>query len=639
MDALDLARINSRTTPWRTDVEDIYHQLMLDLPLKRRVTQFYSRITRRSAAYIGGKVQLARQGNARVERSVNGIHQCKYMQLVKKLNVWVKVATEKLALVKAQVQTNHAVKHEGLTAVKIKRPEVREEATVTDIVKVENKATMSEDEQNPKIKIESVKVDTGTCMSPMKNGTRQCVEENMEVNEYGTKIKAKCKASPEGQMTAIKPKVEYKVGTATKREFRGGSFGFEGNTKNSRIEGRVMGTIKQDLEGNIVNKPVGMYSVIQRLKTEPELHDMAEKEEMMKRVKQAEEDARKVKEENKRLKEEITNLGLGMCGVDGQIRKPAAELVTSPVVPLEKKEAFGGGIMMDIDSDTDVGAILEFNKPRCLHTATQTDWVGKSQFHKATQFPITHYSSDELRSMSADLVPVKKASLYSGEFMQLHVATQTEWLGHNTMHKAIQFPEVTYCKEEERPGKDIPSFIPAVNPHVPMIPQWKPIPEVAPPGVPATAPTSTIAQTPPVQKPPVTTTPVTKTTTTRSDATAPTTSAAAVKQESDEESKDKIIIPKVSTSSSDSQTVVQAVQSVVTAPPISQPTAQVVRPIIGAAGGFMYPQYASQAMYTPMYNPTYYIPQYSYPYQYVMMGGAAPPRPPGPPDGENSETK
>ena len=122
---------------------------------------------------------------------------------------------------------------------------------------------------------------------------------------------------------------------------------------------------------------------------------------------------------------------------------------------------------MDIDSDTDGGAILELNEvkhPRVLHTATQTEWVGKSQFHKATQFPITHYSSDELRSMSADLVPVKKASLYSGETMQLHVSTQTEWLGHATMHRAIQFPEVTYCKGEDDKHKDLPPYVPAAAP-------------------------------------------------------------------------------------------------------------------------------------------------------------------------------
>ena len=75
--------------------------------------------------------------------------------------------------------------------------------------------------------------------------------------------------------------------------------------------------------------------------------------------------------------------------------------------------------------------------------ATQTDWVGRSLFHKATQFPIIHYSSDELRSMSADLVPVKSASesLYSGETgCGLSVATQTERMGMFTfisMHGQI----------------------------------------------------------------------------------------------------------------------------------------------------------------------------------------------------------
>ena len=628
MDALDLARTNSGNTPWRIDIEDLYHQLLLDMPLKRRRTRCTSSIT--SQPLRGSKLHIT----PTADRS----HQCKYTQLVKKLNVWVKVATEKLALVKVQVEGKCAVKQERLTAVKVKVREeatatdkvmVREEATVTDKVKVENKATMSVAEQ-----ISEAKVDAGTCMSPIKNGALQCMKENVEVNEYGTKIKI-LKGSPEGQMTAIKPRVEYKVGTATKREFRGGNFGFDGSAKIAR----TIGTIKQDLEGNIVNKPVGMYSIVQRLKTEPEMHDMAEKEDMMRRVKEAEEEARRVNEENKKLKEEINSLGLGLCGRDGQIRKLGVEGLNSPIVPLEKKDILSAGVMMDIDSDTDVGAILEFNKPRCLHTATQTDWVGKSQFHKATQFPITHYSSDELRSMSADLVPVKKASLYSGESMQLHVATQTEWLGHNTMHKAIQFPEVAYSKEEQRPGKELPSFIPAVNPLAPVLPQWKPIPEVPPPGVNVTTATAT----PPVQKPPVTTTTTattpTEVTAAGNDVTSPTKCITATVKQEPEESKDKIIIPKVSTG--DSQTVVQAVQSVVNTPPNTQQAAQIVRPIIGAAaGGFMYPQYASQALYTPMYNPGYYFPQYSYPqYQYVMMGGAAAPRPATTPDSENSETK
>ena len=406
-------------------------------------------------------------------------HHCKYSQLVRKLDAWVKVATEKLGQLKEQVE-----RREGQDTVK---------------VKVEEAAVMTGNEEKPE-----VKVDAGTGMSPVKTER----EETMEVNEYGTKITAarnqpavqqvKVKVEPESTMTAIKPKVEYKVGTATKREHRGGSFGFDGAAKISRIEGRVMGTIKQDLEGNIVNKPVGMYSVVQRLKTDPEIHEMAQREDMMKKVRDAEEETRRVKEELRKLKEDMGGLGLGLCGRDGQVRKPGAE-------PLPA----GGAIMMDIDSDTDGGAILELNEikqPRFLHTATQTDWVGKSQFHKATQFPITHYSSDELRSMSADLVPVKKASLYSGESMQLHVSTQTEWLGHSAMHKAIQFPEITYCKEEEKP-KDLPPYVPAANPLPPVIQQWKPVPEVHPP-TPAPAPTPTPASQAPVV---TTTTSVTKT--------------------------------------------------------------------------------------------------------------------------------
>ena len=623
MDALDLWRPGNAEQPWRTDVHDLYRQLRLNLPLRPATSQPRLRPVLRPARTVHA-AELGATRTVQTHPTPTGpgathptpageaTHHCKYSQLVRKLDAWVKVATEKLGQLKEQVE-----RREGQDTVK---------------VKVEERAVMTGNEEKPE-----VKVDAGTGMSPVKTER----EETMEVNEYGTKITAarnqpavqqvKVKVEPQSTMTAIKPKVEYKVGTATKREHRGGSFGFDGAAKISCIEGRVMGTIKQDLEGNIVNKPVGMYSVVQRLKTDPEIHEMAQREDMMKKVRDAEEETRRVKEELRKLKEDMGGLGLGLCGRDGQVRKPGVE-------PLPA----GGAIMMDIDSDTDGGAILELNEikqPRFLHTATQTDWVGKSQFHKATQFPITHYSSDELRSMSADLVPVKKASLYSGESMQLHVSTQTEWLGHSAMHKAIQFPEITYCKEEEKP-KDLPPYVPAANPLPPVIQQWKPVPEVHPP---TPAPTPTPASQAPVV---TTTTSVTKTTTATTGSATPTQNTTLVKQEPPEESADKIIIPKVSASGSDNQTVVQAVQSVVSAPPTGQPpAAQFMRPLLGAAGagGFMYPQYASQALYAPaMYNPTYYIPQYSYPaaqYGYLMMGGAAPPRAPAPSDGDSPEPK
>ena len=82
-----------------------------------------------------------------------------------------------------------------------------------------------------------------------------------------------------------------------------------------------MGTIKQDLEGNIVNKPVGMYSVVQRLKTEPERQDMAQHEDMMRRVREAEEEARRMREDLRILREENAGLGLGLCGRDGQVHR------------------------------------------------------------------------------------------------------------------------------------------------------------------------------------------------------------------------------------------------------------------------------------------------------------------------------
>ena len=623
MDALDLWRPGNAEQPWRTDVHDIYRQLMLDLPLRPAASHRRRRPVLRSAGTIqpngpgSDTAQIRQTPTWEVTPAGEAIHHCKYSQLVRKLDAWVKVATEKLGQLKEQVE-----RREG-----------------QDKVKVEERAVMTGNEEKPEEKGNAGRVDTGTGMSPVKAER----EETMEVNEYGTRItsvrnqptvqQVKVKVEPESTMTAIKPKVEYKVGTATKREHRGGSFGFDGAAKISRIEGRVMGTIKQDLEGNIVNKPVGMYSVVQRLKTDPEIHEMAQREDMMRKVRDAEEETRRVKEELRKLKEDMGSLGLGLCGRDGQVRKPGAEPLTA-----------GGGVMMDLDSDTDGGAILELNEikqPRFLHTATQTDWVGKSQFHKATQFPITHYSSDELRSMSADLVPVKKASLYSGESMQLHVSTQTEWLGHSTMHKAIQFPEITYCKEEEKP-KDLPPYVPSANPLPPVIQQWKPVPEVLPS---APAPTPTPTPTPTSQEPVVTATPsITKTTTATPASTTSTPSTTPIKQEP-EEPTDKIIIPKVSATSNDSQIVVQAVQSVVAAPPGGQPpAAQFVRPLLGAgAGGFMYPQYASQALYAPaLYNPTYYIPQYSYPaaqYGYLMMGGAAPPRAPTQPDGDPPEPK
>ena len=619
MDALDLWRPGNAEQPWRTDVHDLYRQLMLNLPLRPAASHRCRRPVLRSTNTLqptgpgsSNTAQIHQTPAGKVTPGGEATHHCKYSELVRKLDAWVKVATEKLGQLKQQVERQDKVK-----------------------VKVEERAVMTGNEEKPEDKGNTGRVDTGTAMSPVKVEREETM---MEVNEYGTQITSvrnqptvqQVKVEPESTMTAIKPKVEYKVGTATKREHRGGSFGFDGAAKISRIEGRVMGTIKQDLEGNIVNKPVGMYSVVQRLKTDPEIHEMAQREDMMRKVRDAEEETRRVKEELRKLKDDMGSLGLGLCGRDGQVRKPGAEPLT-----------VGGTVMMDLDSDTDGGAILELNEikqPRFLHTATQTDWVGKSQFHKATQFPITHYSSDELRSMSADLVPVKKASsLYSGESMQLHVSTQTEWLGHSTMHKAIQFPEITYCKEEEKP-KDLPPYVPSANPLPPVIQQWKPVPEVLQPA-PSPAPTPTS------QAPVVTTTPaITKTTTATPATTTSTPSTAPIKQEP-EEPADKIIIPKVSATSNDSQTVVQAVQSVVSAPPSGQPpAAQFVRPLLGAgAGGFMYPQYASQTLYAPaLYNPTYYVPQYSYPaaqYGYLMMGGAAPPRAPAQSDGDSPEPK
>ena len=354
-----------------------------------------------------------------------------------------------------------------------------------------------------------------------------------------------------------------------------------------------------------------------------------------------------VKEELKKLKEERSSLSLSMCGKNGQI--PG---VLDPQAP----------VMMDVDSDTEGCGHIELNtlRPRYVHTATQTHWVGKSQFHKATQFPVAHYSSDELRSMSADLVPVRKASsLYSGENMQLHVGTQTEWLGHATMHKAIQFPEVTYTREEQQKSnvlKDVASLLAPSPVLTPVMPQWKPITsEVTPPPAntgAASKPTAAVGANTEAQPTNIATHP------SRSGAALPPRQDVANvifgeddmsrqpvqvqdrrREEEEEGQKERILIPRVSAAGSgDSQTVAQAVQSVVAGPPGSQPlgAGPFMRPYTAPAAAYMYQPYAA-------YTPAYYMPQYTYPqYGYVMMGGAGvaaaarPPSASSPPDNEEA---
>ncbi len=272
--------------------------------------------------------------------------------------------------------------------------------------------------------------------------------------------------------------------------------------------------------------------------------------------------------------------------------------------------------------------------------------------------------------MSADLVPVRAATCGVGDNRaRYHVSTQTEWLGHKQLHKAIQFPEVAYCKEEQQRENKMAALLGGhVASHVVNVMQqpWKqeaPSPPIATQQVMAPSPGNAMATTPGpratpaspwqqqqqqgqqqqqqqpvVKKEPLSPTERPDPAGTRADHTAGPRQQPPGDPGAPEPG-DRIIVPRVS--SSDSQTVAQAVQSVVS--PGQNPGGYLRGgPFLGGAT-YMYPQYYTAA--TPMYN-QYVMPGYGYTpsqYGYVMMGGAAPPPPRGnnPPggDGEGGDAK
>ena len=160
VDALDLWRPWSRAHPWRADLDALFRQILRDTPLSRDESE---------------------------------PHHCKYTRLVAKLDAWVKVATHKLAQVKGQVEQRRGDQVKAETAV-----------VTSDREGTQDKGVMAGGGGD---------ADTLTDMSPVKTENQ-----STELNEYGSLMSAsppdsvKVKVEPDSAMTAIKPKVEYKVG-------------------------------------------------------------------------------------------------------------------------------------------------------------------------------------------------------------------------------------------------------------------------------------------------------------------------------------------------------------------------------------------------------------------------------------------
>ncbi len=320
LDALDLCIPGGdNETPWRADTQQLYLQLMLDLPLKPRVKSVQVKtMTRKAAAGEVHASGLSKKGSLVLEKqkSGNGQPNCNYSQLIRKINVWVKVASEKLAAMSTSLESKMAAEKE----VKAKEEATKEETKMKR--EVGTCTTPNPESEKPVVKVEPEEVNEyGTRIvkkevkAPDENADkRETVTVKQEPdtgssdnkeNEVGNKSAGNRAAETGGQMTAIKPRVEYKVGTvsgpgAGRRggvTLSRGAMDFSGQGATGAAAGakpRVMGTIKQDLEGNIVNKPVGMYSIVQRLKSDPaEMQSLAQNEELLRRTREAEEETRR----------------------------------------------------------------------------------------------------------------------------------------------------------------------------------------------------------------------------------------------------------------------------------------------------------------------------------------------------------
>ena len=171
--------------------------------------------------------------------------------------------------------------------------------------------------------------------------------------------------STEPEVTpGLRPRVEYKVGTAAKKDTKttaikptnqnGVTTQVNSNAKVTRQNNKSP-IAAMEQEGNL---SPGVFATLNRLKTDPELKILAEKENAAKVIREKEAEIRRMIEENKRLKERIKDYGLAkkgslslsMCDKDGRLKMDET--------------------LMEVDSDCEMGLIQdnEIRQPKILHT-------------------------------------------------------------------------------------------------------------------------------------------------------------------------------------------------------------------------------------------------------------------------------